>query len=586
MYVREENLESLTWLAGEVMLSCDTETTGLEPYQGDSLFSIILGTKDEAFYFDFQVSQETSEVFKHFLWRIFNRPKTWVFHNAKFDMAFLRKEWLDISRFSTIYDCHTLAMLVDNQTPDLSLDALADKYLDERKDDRVKMYAKAHKCGFDKVPLDIIVPYAEKDAILTWRLGDYLLNRIAQMNVQSPASWPKVSAPAMLHTHMTRDVFEMISRGVKIDRLYCQDALIHFQSEMEAGRVEFERITGRPFKVSSKVFSEVLDTSKAGTTKNGGLSFNKDVLKGMAGDPIAEAVSRYKNAKAKFNYYNSFLKLADPKDFLHSNLNECGAETLRFTSSGPNLQNMKRPEEGEAEEIFPVRRAIIPDSEDYCLVPIDYSQQEMRLMLDRAKADKLIDAILSGTDVHKATAELAGISRQEAKSVNFGIIYGQGIPALAAKLGVTREKAEDIQNSLFRAEPKIKKFIDDVRKTARERGFVFGWDGTRYHIPRIAGKDMSYLMVNHLIQGGSAAITKVALKNCVEFLRPFNSRIILPIHDELVFNIHKSELHLVPELKRIMEEAYPYKRLPMEAEVSHSWASLYDKVKGLPIPRS
>jgi len=583
--------ESLDFLLSEAYLAVDTETTGLRPYGGDKLFSAIIANADGEWYFDFNGDLPCGErgtSFEFLKRLISDTPHVWFLANAKFDMAMLENFGISFHPEAVIHDILSVERLLYNQHMKYSLDSLARVYSGDTKIDAAKEYVKKHKCGYQDVPLDIMVPYAKKDARLTYDIGMAQLKAIGKIDDELLPSVPKVEGALKLQYRTTKAVYRMIRRGVHINRAFCEAAIDHEMSRMESAAQKFEALTGRKFKASNKLFADLFDNELADKTEKGNLSFNKGVFIRMAGNELAECVLEYRDAKSRFNYFAGFLEHAGSDNVLHTELNETGADTLRFSSSKPNLQNMKRPDEDDedgVEEMFPVREAIVPPSEDFCIVSVDYSQQEMRLLLDYAGAMGMIEKVKAGVDVHQATADLAGISRQMAKGVNFSIIYGTGLPALAAKLKVDTMDAKKIVNSVMRASPEIEWLIKQIKKAAAAKGYVFTWNGTRLHLPQVPGKDMSYVMVNHLIQGGSAAITKTAICDMDDYLIKggYKSYLALTVHDDIILMTHKDELFLAEVLADIMVKAYPHRHLPMAADISHSWENLAAKKKGVPI---
>ena len=179
-----------------------------------------------------------------------------------------------------------------------------------------------------------------------------------------------------------------------------------------------------------------------------------------------------------------------------------------------------------------------------------------------------------GLDVHGATAELAGITRDQAKTTNFLTLYGGGVAKLAAGLKTTEEKALSIQASIFRASPEVKDFIRNCINQAKYKGRLTNWLGRTYFFDN---KRFCYKAPNTLIQGGAGDVVKVAMVNVFEFLKDKQSRLLLNIHDELIFEIHNDEEHILPEIKRIMENAYPHKYLPLTCGIDISRKNLADK---------
>lgn len=200
------------------------------------------------------------------------------------------------------------------------------------------------------------------------------------------------------------------------------------------------------------------------------------------------------------------------------------------------------------------------------------------MMLDLAGELELIDKVKAGLDVHKATAEMMGETRSRAKTLNFLLLYGGGVAKLAEALGITLDQAKALRGRYFERLPKVVGFIRDTIEEADRAGRIFNWAGRMYHFDR----ETSYKAPNTKIQGGGADVMRFAMVQIERFLAPYRSKQIATVHDEILFQVHKSELHLVPELQRIMENVYPHKHLPLTCSVSHSWQSWADKVKGYP----
>lgn len=250
------------------------------------------------------------------------------------------------------------------------------------------------------------------------------------------------------------------------------------------------------------------------------------------------------------------------------------------SSADPNLQNLKKADEDDPEDLdpFPVRRAFIPD-DDCILVMADFQAMEYRMMLDYTKQYDLIEKVKAGLDLHQSTADLVGISRKHAKTLNFAILFGAGAGKIAGMMGITETEARDLIKKYYLGLPYVEKFIGEVKAAAKTRGYVTNWFGRRISYPDL---NETFKAVNHIIQGGCADVMRIAMNRCHDLLDCTQSQMNLTIHDELVFNIHRSELDLIPQLADIMVKAYPYRRMPHGVEVSYSEKSLQDKIKGLP----
>lgn len=230
---------------------------------------------------------------------------------------------------------------------------------------------------------------------------------------------------------------------------------------------------------------------------------------------------------------------------------------------------------------YPIRRAFIP-RDGYTFYMLDYDQMEMRMMFDLAGEYSVIDLIKKGFDPHKATAytmfKLTDETyekkyRNAAKAINFGLIYGMGVSKLATTLGVEYNEALDLKEQYFRNLPATARFIKRVTLSAKNSGHIFNWLGREYFFLR----DEAYKAVNYLIQGGCADIVKIAMVRTHNRLKDHSSRLILQIHDELIFEVADGEEYLVAQLKEIMEGVYPFRSLPMTCGVDKSNKSWHDK---------
>jgi DNA polymerase I-like protein with 3'-5' exonuclease and polymerase domains len=250
-----------------------------------------------------------------------------------------------------------------------------------------------------------------------------------------------------------------------------------------------------------------------------------------------------------------------------------------------NCQNLPK-EENQAEK-FLVRRAFVPTDKDWCFVMIDYKAMEFRLMLDYVNEKGVIRQIIEeGLDVHEATAKQMGVSRQEAKTLNFLLLYGGGAARLADALGITENEGKSLKRTYFSKLPNISAWTKLVQERAGKLQLLRNWMGRRYHFPYIDSPTykghLEHAGPNHLVQGGCADVVKVSMNRIDDFLEKYLSRMLAQVHDELLFEIHRTELDIVPQLVKIMESAYPYKHLPLTCDVAHSWVSWADKVAGYP----
>lgn len=625
MIVTRENLSSvLAELARTAWLGLDLETTGLNAYQGDTIFGISLAVSDDrGFYFPVEFLPELKP--------IFDAPdKCWSAHNAKFDLGFFLAAGYTIA--GPVYCTLTLARVQYNDHLSYSLDACA-KRLGFEKDDAVKKYLEEHKLyekvkipgkktifknyHFDQVPVEIMAPYAVKDAGLAKILLRHQFDTFAQWELTR--AHKKVIGPVVeLERKFTGVVVEMEKNGIRVDRAYCEQAAAHEASRIDLAKREFRALTGSDFVDSAKSLTEVFGRFgiDPGRTKKGNPSFTDAVLAKLS-HPVAHTVQTYRDAaKRSGTYFSSFLYYSARNGRIHCSFNQGGTGTGRLSASSPNLQNLPANAEGE-DCAFPARRAFVADP-NHVLVSLDWKALEYYLLIDQAGQMDLIAEVKAGKDLHMATAELMGLSgptaRNTAKTINFMLLYQGGISKLAATLFecihdedtlkaicrrwlwgsrlkdgdaallkdlipaqveadlVQLRKADELKKRYFAALPQVEAWVNGVIETAKRRGYVFNWLGRRSHFPEAAG---AYKAPNYVVQGGGGDLMKTALVSMAGILAGRRSKLLLTIHDEVVLSMHEKELDLIPVIKEAMLDAYPHRHLRLEAAV-YTGDNLYD----------
>lgn len=592
-------------LERESFLGLDTETSGLT--ENDRLFSIILATEKDTFYFNYLEYDNIPANFvlpRNYIQRlasILEDPgKTFFISKAKFDLRILSYESLQIR--GRVHCILAAERVVYNAHPKgfYNLDSLSRHYGFTPKSDEVKKYLDKHKLYIDQVipgkkqkhrvyyfhkcPFDIVSKYAEHDARLHYDIGMAQIKWVKEYECH-PRS-PNHSFVLENEIKLTKTCFKMERTGIRINREYTRKALDFENERIEQVTRDFHEATGIMFQDGRTTLVKAFE--KLGEpyprTEKGNPSFTEEVLEGMT-TPVASMVNRIrKHQKRAGTYYSSFLHYAGDDDIIHPDMLQEGTETGRFSYQNPNLQNVpKEDEEEDKGKPFYVRGCFQPRP-DFCFVPIDFDQQEYRLMLDYAGEKTMIDAVNSGLDLHQATADLVGVTRKQAKTLNFAILYGAGDEKLAWMLGIGRHEAMVLRQKYFGKLPMVQKFIMGVRQTGKERGYIWNWAGRRLHI---TSPEFAYVLPNHIIQGGSADVCKIAMSQIQDLLERKNarSRMCVQIHDEILSEIHKDEFDLIPEIKAIMESVYkPRNGLALTASVSHSWKSwaYFDMVKGMP----
>jgi DNA polymerase-1 len=609
----ESNFDSLLELLGaEEKLAIDCEATGLRPYHGDRLFSIAVATETGEVYFNFQnypgiYALDRREYCARFAsWLLEAERVSMVYlFNAKYDMALLFNEGIEFPDDMVIHDVKSIERVCFNDLPpgSYSLDDCARRrgwakdtgggkqYCDEHGLFTREEFTGKKKCNklyhFERVPFDRMSTYACKDTRLTFDIGELQLKHLAVEDASRQPGWPQIMAVYDNECELTPNVFRMEQIGVLIDTDYCRRAIEVLERTRQEKIIAWKAATDRDWKKSGKLFKEVFATDEdkwdktkpSKITGNVGVSFDKDTVLPKFKNPAAQIAIEISEAKAEIDYYHGFLYHSDAEGRIHTSLNQDGTDTGRFSSSNPNLQNLKKPDGTEAADAILVRRAIVPDRGKF-FVFMDFDQLQFRMMLDYANAKGIIKRIIEdGLDVHQATAEVAGITRQEGKTVNFSIIFGAGIKLLAKNLGVSELQARTIKESVFRAAPEIQDFIQQVMWKAEKRRFVFNWFGRRYDMPN---PKLSYIAPNKTIQGGEADLVKVGINRIAKYCGTDGPQMVLQVHDELVFLAELRHIPMFAEIKRILESIFPHRHLPLTVGIKHSFKNMADKIKGLP----
>lgn len=609
MIVSRENwTEVLSELLKPGIYALDTETTGLS--ESDRLFSIVIYNGKQGYYFNFQtygVEVPIGWVLPRF-WldnfeQVFRNPDaTWFIHNAKFDMRMLAYEGLFID--GKVICTQASERIYRNNYfggKPYSLASCA-KRRGWAKDDKVEAYIAEHQLWtvvpilgkkdpdkrkhYEKVPLDIISEYALMDAKLCYDIGIDQALKIEQMDIDKGPAVQNIANIYVNEAKLTKTCFFMERYGVQIDREYTQRAAEYEQSEVVRLHDQFHGMTGLHFIDGETVLAPAFAAvgEEIPYTPKGNPSFAGDVLEGMD-SPLAKVVKDIRTHTKYLNtYYSTFLHLADKDNTIHPSMWQGGTETGRFSYSDPNLQNVPKEDEDWDQRPYLVRKCFVP-REGFVFVSMDYKAQEFRMMLDYAGQKSLIQAVNDGADVHQATADMLGVTRNTAKTINYGLLYGMGVKKLGKALGVSEKEAKDLKSNYFDKLPGIQRFLFQCADKARAQGYVTNWLGRRCYL---SDNNFAYKMPNHIIQGGCADIIKLAMNKIDKYLcceaGPL-SRMLLQVHDELLFEMSPVQFYHIEKIKEIMENTYISKNgIKMEVDISHSTVSwgFKDKVAGVP----
>lgn len=574
------------------ILSLDTETYGLS--ESDLLFSIPIsaGTPELSFYFNFKdypeegiIGMPKADIAG--LRELFEDPnRLWYMQNAKFDLHMLAKEGYRIA--GRIFDDEAIGRVVKNNHPAYNLKIAAGR-IGLKKLDIVEEYIKKHKLitkvqvpgkkkiferkHFDKVPLSIIGPYGEADALVTFQLGVHLKKELEKT--------PDLLAVARNESELTKTCFEIERGGLLIDPVYTRAAWQYQEKIVKDKKVAFVNQYGRPYPEGDNDLKEFFISQGVTLPKTatGRDSLTKKVLEN-SNHPAAESVVAIRESEKLIStYYSSFLHYRDHRNLVRPNMRQAGTETGRFSYSEPNFQNL--PKEDEEEDLlkpYQVRGCIIPPPGEM-FVAIDYAQQEYRMMLDYAGEMKLIKLVMDGADLHQATADMVGVSRKQAKTLNFAILYGAGAEKVGQMLKITTLEAQYLIDKYYSRLPAVQRFVYKVKSKGRERGYITNWLGRRCYVAR---PEWAYILPNHLIQGGCADVVKVAMNQI--FGQKLPPVMKLQVHDELLFQLKPEHQDAFAKIVPIMENVYPsFNGMKLLVDVSHSFKSYSakDKLKGL-----
>lgn len=573
-------------LQAEKEFCFDTETSSLDYFSLDLVGMSFSIKETEAYYVPCPVDmEETQTIVNYFKPLLESITQVKIGQNIKFDMLVLRRYNVTIQ--GPIYDTMLAHYLVE---PDLKhgMDYLSETYLGYTPVSITELIGKGKNQGSMRdVALDKISEYAAEDADITLQLKNKIAPMVQHQEVESVLY--EIEQPLI---HVLGD---MEWEGVKIDQQFLADYSAELNIDMLAVRDEIYKLAGLEFNVDSpKQLGEILYNHlklpfEGKKTATGQLSTNEDALQGLLKlHPIAEKILDYREiTKLKSTYVDALPLLINSKTGrVHTTFRQAVAATGRLSSDNPNLQNIPiRSERGKR-----IRKAFVARDADHVLLSADYSQIELRIVAELSGDENMREAFEKKIDIHTATAakvygvpleEVTKEMRYKAKSVNFGIIYGQGAFGLAENIGVSRTEAKGIIDNYFVQFPKIKGYMNDNINFAREHGYVQTIKGRRRYLKDINSKNFTVRgyaernAINSPVQGSAADLVKLAMIDIHnEFKRlKLRSKMTLQVHDELVFDAHRDEVEIIkPIIYEKMVNAIKT-NVPIEAEmgVGENW---------------
>lgn len=545
----------------------DTETTGLRWHQSNIPFIVVLANihSDPVclnLKNDFAIDT-VNELRQFFL----NKNILFVAHNAKFDAHMLMNLGIKFADDMMFWDTAAIHRLVNNRLMSYSLanitlvkSTAADEYIKKNKCYRLDRFGKKQP-DYSLIPNEIIEPYAIQDVKAMRALYEYQAKYISKLDCEQVLK---------NEVAVTKILLKAERRGILVDDNYTKKAYAYYNKLSENAKRLFESMAGVPFVDSAKALDEVYAKYNTSLPKRAPTPKTKKINSDTSSKaiskiklPISSLILEIRENEKKVNtYFKNFLDLrGDYTGALHCNFNQSGADTMRFSSSNPNLQNVSNEEDQSPEYL--VRGCLIPRA-GYKLVSIDFAAQEMRCLIDASGQTDLADKIIAGLDVHQATADMLGVSRKIGKTLGFALVYGTGNAALAESLKVSVEEASRLKNLYFSRLSEVKKLIYALVNQASNVGFIDTVYGNRLYID----PERTYIATNYFIQGSCAQHTKAALIAVDKILKKTNSHLLLQIHDEFVLEIREDELSILPEIQEAMEKAYPHRYLPMGTSVT------------------
>ena len=542
----------------------DTETTNIDVYSAELVGLSFAIKAHEAWYLSMPADHEECQKKLELLRPMFEDESILkIGQNLKYDISMLAQYGISVK--GKLFDTMLAHYLLEPEQRH-NMDYLAEVYLNYLTIPIEDLIGKGRmQKTMREVPVELVKEYAAEDADITLQLFEKLLPLLKENGVEK--LFYEIEMP------LVPVLSRMEANGVKIDTANLQQISEEFGREIHKIEEEIYAMAGTPFNIASPkqlgeiLFEKLKIDAKAKKTKTGQYATGEDVLqKLLHKHPIIQKILDYRSfTKLKSTYLDALPALVNPKDgLIHTSYNQAVTATGRLSSNNPNLQNIPvRTEKGRE-----IRRAFVPRSEAYTLLAADYSQIELRIIAHLSQDPAMVADFNLGHDIHAATAakvfhvpmdQVTKEQRSRAKAVNFGIIYGMSAFGLAERMELSRSEAADIIKKYFEEYAGIKEYMNRSIALARERGYAETILGRRRYLRDINGANSVVRgfaernAINAPIQGSSADMIKIAMIGIHEELErlKMQSKMILQVHDELVFDAHLDELDA---LKAIVQD--------------------------------
>lgn len=576
----------------------DTETTGINPITAELVGIAFSWEVGKGFYLPFparvppealveeQNRDEAQELIEQLRPFFENESIEKIGQNLKYDIKVLAKYNVDVK--GKLFDTMLAHYLIN---PDMrhNMDVLAETYLNYTPISIETLIGKKGKnqLSMREVPLDKQTEYAVEDADITLQLKEHFEKELGEANTQK--LFDEIEIPLL------RVLAAMELEGINLDVDFLNSLSEALNNDIATLEAKIYKAAGEEFNIASPkqlgiiLFEKLKLVDKPKKTKTGQYATSEDILSYLAKDhEIIQHILEYRGlAKLKSTYVDALpLQVEPTTGRVHTDYMQTVAATGRLSSNNPNLQNIPiRTERGRQ-----VRKAFVPRDENYTLLAADYSQIELRVIAALSEEETMINAFKNGEDIHASTASkvfnvpLNKVTREQrsnAKTVNFGIIYGVSAFGLSNQTDLNRTEAKELIDTYYETYPKLKAYISRQIDFARDNGYVETVLGRRRYLKDINSRNAVVRgaaernAVNAPIQGSAADIIKVAMIRIFEKLQKGNykTKMLLQVHDELVFDVYKPELDLIKILvKTEMENAYQLNvPLDVDLDIGDNW---------------
>lgn len=566
----------------------DTETTGIDANTATLVGVAFSYAKGQAYYVPFSENKEEAQEYIEILRPFFeNEQIDKIGQNLKYDIKVLKKYNVAVKGF--LFDTMIAHYLIN---PDMrhNMDVLAETYLQYQPkpiEDLIGKKGKGQK-SMREVDLEDAKEYAGEDADITYQLKEIFVPKLEQTKTQT--LFETIESP------LVSVLASMEAEGIRLDVEYLKELSVELSEEADALQNKIFETAGETFNLASPkqlgiiLFEKLkLGTGKIKKTKTGQYATGEEILSNLAKDhQFVQSILEWRQVVKLQNTYVDALPAQINPDTarVHTEYMQAVAATGRLSSNNPNLQNIPiRTERGQK-----VRKAFVARDENHVLVSADYSQIELRIIAALSQEPNMIESFARQEDIHRSTAarvfnvgldEVTREQRSHAKTVNFGIIYGVSAFGLSNQTNLSRSESKELIDTYYATYPKLKTYIQNQIEFARTRGYVQTVSGRRRYLKDINSQNAVVRSaaernaVNAPIQGSAADIIKIAMINIYNRLQQekMQTKMLLQVHDELVFDVPKSELELLqPLVKQEMESAFELAvPLVVEIGVGDNW---------------